>query len=52
MIKNGRLNNEVIYETLNILDLDIEIEEDLFFKVEAFLNLYSVFNKDYTYLED
>ena len=52
MIKDERLNNEVIYETLNLLDLDIEIEEDLYFKVVAFLNLYSVFNSDYTYLED
>ena len=51
-IKEGILDIKVIFETLNILDLDIEIQEDLYFKVEAFLNLYSVFDIDYTYLED
>ena len=52
MIKDERLDNEVIYETLKLLDLDIEIQEDLYFKTRAFLNLYSVFDIDYTYLED
>ena len=51
-IKEGILDIKVIFETLNILDLDIEIEEDLYFKTRAFLNLYSVFDSDYTYLED
>ena len=51
-IKEGILDIKVIFETLNILDLDIEIEENLYFKNRAFLNLYSVFDSDYTYLED
>ena len=50
-IQNGTLNTHVIYETLLNLDLDSEIEEDLFFKTEAFLKLYEVFESDYLYLE-
>ena len=52
MIKEERLDNKVIYESLKNLDLDIEVDEDLYFKVEAFLRLYEVFDSDYTYLED
>ena len=40
----------IIFETLNNFDLDMEIEEDLYFKNKAFLNLYQVFDTDYTYL--
>ena len=39
----------IIFETLNNFDLDMEIEEDLYFKNKAFLNLYQVFDTDYTY---
>ena len=52
MIKDERLDIEIVYETLKNLDLDMEIHEDLYFKNRAFLNLYSVFDIDYTYLED
>ena len=52
MIKYERLDIEIVYETLKNLDLDLEIHEDLYFKNRAFLNLYSVFDIDYTYLED
>ena len=52
MIKEERLDNKVIYEPLKNLDLDIEVDEDLYFKVEAFLRLNEVFDSDYTYLED
>ena len=30
----------------------MEIEEDLYFKNKAFLNLYQVIDSDYKYLED
>ena len=50
-IQNSTLNTRVIYETLLNLNLDSEIEEDLFFKTEAFLKLYEVFESDYLYLE-
>ena len=52
LIKYGKLDIEIVYETLKNLDLDMEIHEDLYFKNRAFLNLYSVFDIDYTYLED
>ena len=52
MIKDERLDIEIVYETLKNLDLDMEIHEDLYFKNRSFLNLYSVFDIDYTYLED
>ena len=52
MIKQKHLRNSTIFDILRNLDLDIEINEDLFFKVEAFLNLYKVFNNDYIYIED
>ena len=50
-IQNGTLNTYVINETLLDLDLDSEIEEDLFYKIEAFLRIYEVFENDHTYLE-
>ena len=51
-IKNGSLNTFVIFKTLNDLDLDMEINEDLYFKKEAFLNIFKVFDSDCNYLED
>ena len=51
-IINGTLNTFVIFKTLNDLDLDVEINEDLYFKKNAFLNIFKVFDGDYTYLED
>ena len=50
MIKEERLDNKIIYKSLKNLDLDMEVDEDLFFKVKAFLKLYEVFDIDYTYL--
>ena len=51
-IENGSINNELIFNTLNNLDLDMEIQEDLFYKNEAFLNIFKVFDSGYSYLED
>ena len=51
-IKNGTLNTHVIFETLLDLNLDMEIDEDLYFKHKSFLDIYKVFETGYTYLED
>ena len=51
-IENGSLSTFVIFKTLNNLDLDMEINEDLYFKKEAFLNIFKVFDGNYSYLED
>ena len=51
-IKNGTLNTEVIFNTLLNLNLEMEINEDLFFKHKSFLDIYKVFKTGYTYLED
>ena len=51
-IKNGTLDTFVIFKSLNNLDLDTEIEEDLYYKKNAFLNIFKVIDSDYTYLED
>ena len=51
-VKNGSIDISIIFQSLNNLDLDMEIDENLFFKTKAFLNLYKVIDDDYTYLED
>ena len=49
-INNGSIDIELIFHSLNDLDLDMEIDEDLFFKNAAFLNLYRVINTSYNYI--
>ena len=49
-VKNGSIDIEVMFQSLNDLDLDMEIDEDLYFKTSAFLNLYKVIDSDYKYL--
>ena len=49
-VKDGSIATSIIFETLNNLDLDMEIDEDLYFKTKAFLNLYRVIDCDYRYL--
>ena len=51
-IENGSLSTFVIFKTLNNLDLDMEIDEDLYFKTKAFLDIFRVFEIGYSYLED
>ena len=51
-IENERLDTNLIFKALNDLDLNVEINEDLFFKTKAFLNIFKLFDSDYTYLED
>ena len=51
-IENGSFSNEVIFHTLSNINLDSEIDDDLLFKKEAFLNIYRVIECDCSYLED
>ena len=51
-IKDGTMDIDVIFNVLLDLDLDMEIEEDLFFKQKSFLDIYRVFKNGYSYLEE
>ena len=51
-IENESLDIRLVFKVLNILKLDNEIDEDLFHKTQAFLNIFKVFDSDYSYLED
>ena len=51
-IKNESLDTNLIFKTLNSLNLDMEIDEDLYFKTLAFINIFKVFDSNYSYLED
>ena len=51
-IENESLDINLIFKVLNRLELDMEIDEDLFFKKNAFINIFKVFDIDYSYLED
>ena len=46
------VDTEGIYNTLISLNLNMEIDEDLYFKTKAFLDIFRVFDSGYTYLED
>ena len=50
--ESGSLNIEEIYHILLEIKLDDEIDGDLFFKKEAYLDIYRVLFVDYMYLED
>ena len=50
--KGDGVDIEGIYHTLNSLNLNMEIDEDLYFKTKAFLDIFRVFDSSYTYLED
>ena len=51
-IENESLDINLIFKVLNMLELDMEIDEDLFFQKNAFINIFKVFDSDYSYLED
>ena len=51
-MEDGGIDTEGIYHTLNNLKLDIEIDEDLYFKTKAFLDIFKVFESGYTYLKN
>ena len=51
-MEDGGIDTEGIYQILNNLKLDMEIDEDLYFKTKAFLDIFRVFESGYTYLEN
>ena len=51
-IKNGSISTEIIFQTLNDLDLDMELDGDLYYKQDSFLDIYKVFKTGYIYLKD
>ena len=51
-MKDEGIDTEGIYQTLNKLKLDMEIDEDLYYKTKSFLDIFRVFEIGYTYLED
>ena len=50
-MKNGSIGTYVIHKTLNDLDFYME-DNDLYYKQKAFLNIYDVFESNFTYLEN
>ena len=51
-IENESLDIELIFKVLNKLKLDMEIDEDLFFKTKGFTNIFKVFDCDHSYLDN
>ena len=51
-MKDDGIDTEGIYHTLISLNLNKEIDEDLYFKTKAFLDIFRVFETGYSYLED
>ena len=51
-MKDEGIDTEGIYQTLNKLTLDMEIDEDLYYKTKAFLDIFRVFENGYSYLEN
>ena len=51
-MKDDGVDTEGIYHTLISLKLDMEIDEDLYFKTKAFLDIFRVFETGYSHLED
>ena len=50
-IEDESLDIDLIFKVLDNLELEFEIDEDLYCKNKAFLNIYKVFTHSYTYLE-
>ena len=51
-MKNDGVDTQGIYLTLISLNLDMEIDEGLYYKTKAFLDIFRVFETAYSYLED
>ena len=51
-MKDDGIDTEGIYHTLISLNLNMEIDEDLYYKTKAFLDIFRVFETAYSYLED
>ena len=51
-IKDKCIDTEEIYRIIINFDLDMETHEDLYYKKEAFLDIYRVFVTSHSYLKD
>ena len=51
-VENGSIDTDIIFKSLINLRLDMEIDEDLYFKRLAFLDLFRVIDTHYIYLQD
>ena len=51
-MEDDSIDTEGIYHTLANLKLHMELDGDLYFKKESFLDIYRVFENGYSYLED
>ena len=51
-IEDENLEISLIFEVLDRIDLEFEIDGDLFCEKKAFIYIYSVFDHYYTYLKD
>lgn len=51
-IKDESLSTDFIFKILNNVELDFEIDEDLYMEKKAFLYIFEVFDDYYTYLKD
>ena len=51
-MKDDGINTEGIYLVISEFKLDMETHEDLYYKKEAFLDIFRVFETGYTYLKD
>ena len=49
-MEDDGIDTEGMYQTLNKLKLDMEIDEDLYYKTKAFLDIFRVFESAYNYL--
>ena len=48
-MKDDGIDTEGIYQTLISLKLDMEIDEDLYYKTKSFLDIFRVFESGYIY---
>ena len=50
-MEDGSINTQGIYDTIKFLELDYG-NEDMYYKMKAFKNIFDVFKSVYSYLED
>ena len=51
-IENETLDLQIIYDVLEGLKLNIELDEDLYLKKKEFISIYDVYYYNHTFLED
>ena len=50
-MKDDGIDTIGIYQTIKNIQLDMEADEDLYYKKIAFIQIYNVVDGDYKYLE-